>query len=80
MARSHGAIFCECNCVFLSHAIGCVEVNDTVHMVQLQWIFVCNIAHEWVPHTHSVRFAMCDSKYNDIYVSIHRHTNCSLTM
>ena len=34
-ACSHDAIFCECDCVFLSHALGCVDVNDTVHMVRL---------------------------------------------
>ena len=45
-ARSHGVIFCECDCVFLSHAMGCVDVNDTVHVVWLPWIFACNIAHE----------------------------------
>ena len=27
---SRRAIFCECDCIFL---MGCVDVNDTVHMV-----------------------------------------------
>ena len=31
-ARSHGAM-------------GCVDVNDAVHMVRLQYIFVCNVRH-----------------------------------
>ena len=46
-ARSHGTIFCECDC---DKKMGCVDVNETVHMVQLQCICVCNVAHEWVPY------------------------------
>ena len=34
-ARSRGAIFSDCDCVFLSHAMGCVDVNDTVQTVRL---------------------------------------------
>ena len=69
-ARSHGAIFCECDSIFLSHAMDCVDVTDNVHMVQLRWIFVCNITHEWVPHSLCV-IVMCDSKYTCIHMYLH---------
>ena len=70
--HSHGAIFSECYCVFLSNAMGYVDVNGTVHMVQLRWIFVCDVAHEWVPHPFCV-IAMCMYLY--IYKSQSRHVN-----
>ena len=41
-AYSHGAM---CDSVFLSHVMGCVDVNDTVHVVQLQCIFVCDVRY-----------------------------------
>ena len=44
---------------FLSHAMGCVDVTDTVHMVRLQWICVCDIAHEWVLHIQ-ITVAPCE--------------------
>ena len=37
--RSHGAIFSECDCIFLtSHGIGSIDVNYTVHTVRLDAI------------------------------------------
>ena len=47
---------------FLIACNGLCGGNDTVHMVQLQWIFVCDITHEWVPHPFCA-IVMCDSKY-----------------
>ena len=35
-AHSHGVIFSECDCVFFTtHGMGCMDVNDTVHIVRL---------------------------------------------
>ena len=31
--------------LFLWHGRGCVDVNDTVQMVRLQYIFVCDVRH-----------------------------------
>ena len=37
-AHSHGAIFSECDCVFfISHGMGLMDVNYTVHTVRLQF-------------------------------------------
>ena len=47
--RSHGAIFSECDCFFLSHAMGCVDVNDTVLIMRLWCISVCDVWHRiWI--------------------------------
>ena len=42
-ARSHGAIFNDCDCVFyiactffISHVMGCIDVNDPVQTVRLR--------------------------------------------
>ena len=61
-ARSHGAIFCECDCVFTSHSIGCVDVNGTVHMCDCHR-FLQATSHMNGLHTHSVplRCTICDS-------------------
>ena len=45
--------------------IGCVDVNNTVHMdhgatVIIPVIFVCDVAHEWFPYPFCV-IVMCDS-------------------
>ena len=45
-ARSHGAMW---DCVYLSHGMGCVDVNGAIHMVRLRYIFVCNVRyHIWM--------------------------------
>ena len=38
--------FPECDCDFLSRTMGCVDVEDAVQVVRLQWICVCDVAHE----------------------------------
>ena len=45
-ACSHGAIFCECKC----DKISCVDVNETVRMVRLLCICMCDVEYEWVPY------------------------------
>ena len=47
--------------------MGCVDVNETVHMVQLQCICVCNVAHEWVPIPIPCN---CDVRFQYVSVKI----------
>ena len=58
--------------VFLSHAMGFVDGYDTVHLVRLPWIFVCDILHACVV-CPLYAIAMCDSKYTYIHTN-HSHT------
>ena len=65
--------FLKATAFSLLHAMGCVDVNDTVHMVWLQCIFVCSIAHEWVAHPFCV-IMMCDL-YKTYKLQLHRVNN-----
>ena len=51
--------------------MGCVDVNDTVHMVRLRCICLCDVTHEWVPNPLCA-IVMCDS---NIYLIDHSCTN-----
>ena len=57
--------FLNATVIFLSHAMGCVDVSDTVHMVRLRCIFVCDIASKWVSYPFCA-IAMCDSSECDV--------------
>ena len=51
--------------------MGCVDVNDTVHMVRLRCICVCDVAHEWVLYPFHV-IEMCDSNMYLYRLQSHR--------
>ena len=51
--------FVNATCDFPSHAMGCVDVNDAVHMVRLRYCScICvwgDVTHGMGFHTHSVQ-------------------------